>query len=85
MNAFRKNLNRFENYVQGLFSLYEWNLVVYDETENFKEYYNEHFEYPFDPRKSNIGQVSFEYYNEEQKLQKGFWENYKYASKNIMF
>lgn len=85
MSVYKENLNTFESYVRGIYTLYELDLVVYDETENFKDHDNDHFDYPFDPRKSNVARMSFDYLNENQKLKENFYEVYKYQSQNIMF
>jgi len=43
-----------------MIELYEFDIVVYDEIENFKDYLSPVFDYPYEKRKTTIGWYSFE-------------------------
>lgn len=38
MLVYKENLEAYELYVKNLFTLYDLDLVVYDEIENFRDY-----------------------------------------------
>ena len=43
-----------------MFELYEFDIVVYDEIENFKDYISPEFDYPYEKRRTMIGWYNFE-------------------------
>jgi len=46
--------------MQSLIESYQYDIVVYDEIENFKDYMSPDSDYPYEKRKTTIGWNSFE-------------------------
>lgn len=53
-------MDDYEQYINGIFQEFEFELVIYDEVEYFKKYTHEEFFYPYQRRKTNLGSYSFE-------------------------
>lgn len=59
-NFFKDHMDAFEDYINSLFQEFEFELVIYDEIEYFKNYRDPEFFYPYQQRKTNIGNFVFE-------------------------
>lgn len=40
-----------------MFEIYEYDLVIYDETEVFRDYFDDEFDYPYEKRKTVVKKV----------------------------
>ena len=67
------------SYINGLFSEFEFELVIYDEVEYFKKYTNPEFDYPYQKRKTKLGTFSFNILIDEDTY------DYNYFSKTVSF
>lgn len=50
----------FESKVDDSFRLFDFDLVVYDEVEYFRDYTHNLFDYPFQPRKNKLSTFNFD-------------------------
>ena len=48
IKEFNNSQVKYKAYVDELFSLYEFNIILYDEVENFKDYNSPLFNYPYE-------------------------------------
>ena len=53
-----ENFNQYEKGIEDLFGSFEYDLVIYDEIENFRDAKDD---YPYSPRKSNAATKLFTY------------------------
>lgn len=77
-------MENFKNYINDLFTEFEFELVVYDEVEYFKKYNNPEFFYPYQRRKTKIGTFSFNILINEVSDSQNYY-NYDYVSKSVSF
>lgn len=54
-------IKEYEAEVEQIVSGYSFELFVYDEIENFKEYDDPDFNYPYDRRKTKISQNTLQF------------------------
>jgi hypothetical protein len=55
INEFQKSVSKYISYIATISELYEYNLIIYDEVENFKDYNSPLFNYPFQLNKNVLG------------------------------
>ena len=49
----------YQKTIDQSFRLFDFDLVVYDEIEYFRDYTHKLFDYPFQPRKNKLSTYSF--------------------------
>ena len=59
--TYLENLSRYEDKMKELFATYEYDLVIYDEIENFQDYNSDQFQYPYSKRKTKVVSLTFDY------------------------
>ena len=59
VNEFERMKTAFQQKVDEAFALYDFDLVVYDEIEYFRDYKNPLFNYPYQKRKNKVQSFSF--------------------------
>lgn len=66
---------------EELFDKVELDLVVYDEIENFPDYNNPLFMYPYSNRKSKLAtyQITSDFFSFDEKLLQIDYNNYNYG------
>ena len=57
---FTEMQSTYESKIDDSFSLFDFDLVVYDEIEYFRDYTHDLFDYPFQPRKIKLSTFSFD-------------------------
>ena len=57
---FESNQVSYIEYINSLFSTIEFELVLYDEVEYFKNYNDPEFDYPYSDRKTKLGSFNLD-------------------------
>ena len=52
---YQKNFKAYENEIERIMSSFLFDVVVYDESELFRQHDDELFTYPYEPRKTIVG------------------------------
>jgi hypothetical protein len=68
----------FEEHINNLLSEFDYELVIYDEVEYFKNYKDPEFDYPYQERRTKIGNQKFNVSINDDL-------DYNYESKQIRF
>ena len=75
------NYGFFQDYVRDeIFSKLNFELVLYDEIEKFRDYDDPEFNYPYQPRKTKLNSFTFD--NSKFQYVEGIYSllNYEYSS-----
>ena len=81
---------QFQNKIQEeIFDLLNFELVVYDEIEIFRQNTHPEFDYPYGLRKTSLDLTTFDvtslYWKDEEKTEFEYESDYEYFSNNVKF
>ena len=82
--TYLNNVKIYESSIAELFATYDYDLVIYDEIENFRNYNDDQFHYPYSKRKTNALTLKFNYkLHDIEHINQV--DDYEYSHQNLIF